>query len=135
MIEIAIPTTEILEETWSIIEPFVQRAINESHGELSMDVIKDKMRRKELLIATIFDDANLIAVCSFEIINFESGKRVLSIHTAGGEGHELWYKDIDKMANELAKVHDCSQVYIIGRKGWQITEMYLAHHNIDNNQA
>lgn len=119
MIEIAIPKLEILDAVWPEVEPYFQLAVDESNGEIDIKSIKSKVLKKELLVATIFEDGDLIAVCSFEITNFESGKRVLSIHTAGGSKQELWVKKIDEMASELAKMHNCSHVYIIGRKGWE----------------
>lgn len=119
MIKIAIPSHELIERCWGEIEPFIQRAIDESNGEIDMDAIRKKLGDKELLIATIFNDKKLVAAVSFEVTNFESGKRVLHINLAGGDDMHLWYSDVDELANQLAIKQGCSEVYIIGRKGWE----------------
>lgn len=119
MIKIAIPTVDILYRAWDEIEPFMQKAIDESNAELNLDAIKRKIDDRELLVATIFKDKDLIAAVSFEVTVFESGKRVLHINLAGGEHMDLWYADIDELATQLAKKQNCSEVYIVGRKGWE----------------
>lgn len=119
MIELAIPTTELLEGCWDEIEPFIIKAIDESNGELDIVTVREMVRRKELLIVTVFNDRKLIAVVSFEQTTFESGKRALHINLAGGDHMDLWYDDIDSLANDMAKQYDCSEIYIVGRKGWE----------------
>ena len=33
--------------------------------------------------------------------------------------HDKWFERIDEVANAIAKARDCSEVYIVGRAGWQ----------------
>ncbi|QVJ07749.1 hypothetical protein S1R3Y_000041 [Vibrio phage vB_ValP_VA-RY-3] len=116
---IRIPTPEQIISCWDEVLPFIQKAVDESNGELSADEVKRRVELKEVIIATIFDNGGLIAAISFELITFPSGKKVLNIQGAGGSDMADWFEDIDKLANELAKKHDCTDVYIIGRKGWE----------------
>lgn len=127
MIELAIPTTDMIEQYWHEIEPFIIKAIDESNGELDIPSIKEKIRCKELLISTIFKDKELIAAVSFEVTDFESGKKVLHINLASGDYMDLWYKDIDSLADQLAKMQGCSEVYIVGRKGWEKQMKHLGY--------
>lgn len=116
---IRIPTPEQILSCWDEVSPFIQKAVDESNGELTIEDIKEKVARKEIIIATVFDNAQLAAAVSFELITFPSGKRTLHIQCAGGGDMSDWFEDMDKIANELAKKHDCSDIYIIGRKGWE----------------
>lgn len=130
MINIAIPTTDMIEACWGDIEPFIIKAVDESNGELDIASIKEKIRCKELLLATIFKERKLIAAVSFEVNEFESGMRALHINLAGGDDMDLWYEDIDKLANDLAKMQNCTQIYIVGRKGWERQLKHLSYKHV-----
>lgn len=130
MIKIAIPTPEIIFECWDLIKPYLIQAIDESNGELDIDVIKKRIESKEVLLATVFDDSKLIAVCSFEMTTFESGKKVVHIQCAGGDDMDKWFEQIDNIATELAKTQDCLEVYIVGRKGWERQMKHLGYKHV-----
>lgn len=118
MIRIALPHPDDIIHHWDEIEPFVQLAVNESNGELTTGIIKGKIELRELALATVYDEDELIAVVSFDIIDFDSGLKVLNIQCAGGSQLHDWMERIDSIANDLAKQHDCTKVYVIGRAGW-----------------
>lgn len=127
MIKIAIPKPSMLLECWSAVSPYIKMAIDESHGELSMDAIIEGIEKGEILIATVFDDTKLIAVCSYQQFTFDSGKRVIQILGAGGSEVDSWFEQIDGIANELAKAYNCTEIYINGRKGWERKMKHLGY--------
>lgn len=119
-VRIAMPNYLDVIRCWHEVEPFIQRAVDESNGELSVDSIKEKVGNKEIVVLTIYDIniAKLIAVVTFDIVTFDTGIRILNIQCAGGERVDEWFNEVDVIANAVAKRHDCSKIYVIGRNGW-----------------
>lgn len=130
MIDIAIPNYDIVKDCWDEIEPFIQRAIDESNDEMNIDTVLNRIDKKELLLATVFKDGKLVAVVVYELTIFESGKRAIHIQLAGGDNMDEWFEQIEQIANDLAKVQDCSEVYIIGRKGWERQMKHLGYNHV-----
>lgn len=118
MIRVAMPCPNDLITHWGEIEPFVSAAVDESNGELTVESIKAKVESGEIAIATVFSDETLVAAISFDIIEFDSGMRVINIQCAGGTMMDKWFEQVEAIANNLAKSHNCTKIYIIGRKGW-----------------
>lgn len=118
MIMVAIPRIEVVNECWGEILPFINKAIEYSHDELTPEVVLSKINSNELMLAVVYEDEKLIACVTFEQVNFDSGKRVINIQLAGGENVDAWFEEIERIAVDLAKVQGCSHVYIIGRNGW-----------------
>lgn len=130
MIQIALPPPEIVLQHWDDVAPFLQRAVDYSNGELSVDILKQRVAERDVVVATVFDDGKLISVISFDTLNFETGMKALNIQCAGGERIDEWYEDIEKIANELAKKNGCSHVYIIGREGWMRKMKHLGYKTV-----
>lgn len=118
MIKVAMPHPNDLIVHWGEIEPFVSAAVDKSHGELTIDSVKAKVETGEIAIATVFNDDDLVAAISFDIIEFDSGLRAINIQCAGGELMSEWFEQVEAIANCLAKKHNCNKIYIIGRQGW-----------------
>lgn len=118
MIDIGIPKIHQINECWSEISPFLEKGIEYSNGELSIDSILEKINSSQIILITIFEDGKLIAVVSLEQCTFDTGKRILNIQLAGGENLDQWFEQIEQIAYGFAKQYDCSEVYIVGRKGW-----------------
>lgn len=118
MIHVALPHPDDVIRHWDEIAPFIQLAVYESNGELTLESVRLKVEAKEIAIATVYSDDQLVAAISFDIIDFESGLRVLNIQCAGGTFMDDWFEQVEAISNSLAKQHNCSKVYIIGRAGW-----------------
>lgn len=119
-VRIAMPNYLDVIRCWHEVEPFIQKAVDESNGELSVDSIKERVQSKELVVLTIYDLSigKLIAVVTLDMVTFDTGIKVLNIQCAGGERVDEWFNEVDVIANAVAKRHDCSKIYVIGRNGW-----------------
>lgn len=118
MIRVAMPCPNDLIAHWDEIEPFVSAAVDESNGELTAESVKARVEIGEIAIATVFSDDTLVAAISFDIVEFDSGLRVINIQCAGGTMMHQWFEQVEAIANNLAKHHNCTKIYIIGRQGW-----------------
>lgn len=118
MINVSYVKPEMVDIIWPQVENMVELAVAESNEECSADEIKFKLEQSIMLMATITKDGKIVAALTFDTRVFESGKKVLLITTAGGTLLAEWMDAVDKVTMELAKRQGCSELYIIGRKGW-----------------
>lgn len=109
---------EMVEMLWHIVGPMLDRAVQHSNGELDLEVIKEQLIAKEMLLLLVNREDKIIAAFALERRDFDTGKSVLVVTTAGGEGLEDWKEELDKVLNSLAKEHGCEDIYIVGRAGW-----------------
>lgn len=104
---------------WFEVKPMIQAAVDHSNGELDIDQIKERLLKKEMLLLTVSREDNIVAALTLEVRHFPSGMNILNITTAGGSELHLWMKDVDKVIDDLALQHNCEEVYIVGRPGWE----------------
>lgn len=103
---------------WHTVSHMIQMAIEHSNGEMDLGEVLDRLLKNEMILLTVSEEDNIIAALTVEKRDFPSGKSILNITTAGGADLDLWVDEIDKVTNELAKEHGCSEIYIVGRPGW-----------------
>lgn len=118
MIEIGAPTSEQIRACWDIILPLLEKGMSYSHGEIDADSVFTKLMNKELNLLVAFENQAIVAALTLEQFQFDTGKRVLNIQLAGGDSLDKWFVQMDELINGIAKQYNCSEVYIIGRKGW-----------------
>lgn len=119
MIHIQFPQPALAIQHWDELYAFLKLAVDHSNGELDEVSVKNQVEDGDLLVAAVYDDQTLVAVVAFELLLFTTGKRALNIQLAGGASLDDWFERMDEVANALAKARDCSEVYIVGRAGWQ----------------
>lgn len=119
MIHIQFPPPELAIQHWDELYHFLGKAVDQSNGELDEVSVKNQVEDGDLLAAAVYDDQKLVAVVAFELLLFTTGKRVMNIQLAGGDSLDDWFERMDEVAQALAKARDCSEVYIVGRAGWQ----------------
>jgi hypothetical protein len=125
MITITMIKNELVPMMWPLIAPLLSLAIDKSNGELTLEDLESKILYNEMAVATISRDGQVIACVTFEQREFESGKRILHVATAGGESAAEWIDEMDKLCEQLAKKYNCQEIYIIGRPGWVKTLKHL----------
>lgn len=119
MIHIQFPPPELALQHWDELYAFMKLAVDHSNGELDEVSCKYQVEEGDLLVAAVYDDEKLVAVVCFELLVFTTGKRALNIQLAGGASLDEWFERMDDIAQALARARDCSEVYIVGRAGWQ----------------
>lgn len=119
MIHFQFPTAEQCLIHWDELIKFLQPAIDESNGELTERDVMEKLVEGSIILAAVYDDQTLIAVVVYEMIHFDSGKKVINIQLAGGERLDEWFRQAVDIANYIALERDADDIYVIGRPGWQ----------------
>lgn len=119
MIRFMFPTPEQCIIHWDEIIVLLQPAIDESNGELTERDVMEKLVEGSIVLAAVYDEETLIAVVVYEMICFDSGKKVINIQLAGGERLDEWFKQAVDIANYIALERGADDIYVIGRQGWQ----------------
>lgn len=119
MIHMQFPPPELAMQHWDELYSFLKLGVDYSNGELDEVSVKNMVEDGDLLLSAVYDDNLLVAVVAFELLSFHTGKRVLNIQLAGGEKLDDWFHRMDEVSQLIAKARDCSEVYIVGRAGWQ----------------
>ena len=66
----------------------------------------------------IEDLQDIIGAVTYEVINYNTGLRVLAINYAGGVAMESQMPAVIDMFHALKRNFMCDRVRIMGRKGW-----------------
>lgn len=114
---IRIPENRI-PEIFNTVAPFIQRALNESNGELTLQhVYIDLINARKQLWVISDENYKTHAVAVTEIVQYPA-KRIARIIFLGGEGLERWSKLLSDTVIEHAREYGATCVEVIGRKGW-----------------
>ena len=127
MIHIQFPPPALAIKHWDELYAFLKLAVDRSNGELDEVSVKNQVEDGDLLVAAVYNYQTLVAVVAFELLLFTTGKRALNIQLAGGASLDDWLERIDEVSNMLAKARECSEVYIVGRAGWQRKLKHLGY--------
>lgn len=110
---------ELCRLVWHVVEPMIQAAIEKSNEELTTKAIYDKVIKGDMLLVNITEGDKILSAVTLEKRDFDSGKSVLYICTAGGVDLYKWQNLIDEVSMDIARDSGCDEIYIIGRPGWQ----------------
>ena len=110
---------EMVPVLWPVMFEKLEKAVECANGELDMEDVFSKMMNKIMLPIVISEGENIIAVIAVEVRDFDSGKRILNVTLAGGSKLDSWVALLDETLIGLARDKNCSEIYIVGRAGWQ----------------
>lgn len=110
---------EMIPLVWVTVEPMIQAAVDHSHGELSTEVILQRLLDQEMLLLTVCEGSKIMASVTVEKREFQTGKNILNVTTAGGSDLHIWMKFLDEVLDNLARDYGCEEVVIVGRAGWE----------------
>lgn len=116
---IIIAKPEMLDSLWPSVEKLLSRCVESSSGEHDLGDMKHRIEgEKCLLLGIINSRSQLHGVVTIERIDYPSGKSVIGITSAAGDGVESWIDPLWEAIEGIAKDQSCTEVRIIGRPGW-----------------
>jgi len=114
----AVPQT-LIEVIWDRVEELLQRVVNVSHGELTLELIKKNLIKGDYLLITIAKGKDIIAVNILEIRTFQSGIKALYIPITGGDDLDEWMPRFLELAEGIARDYRCTEMRGLAvRAGW-----------------
>ena len=109
---------ELVHIVWPLVEEYLQRAVDHSNGEMSIEDVYMRMVKGSMLLVTISVKSDIVAAIAIEQRDFPSGKRVMNLTLLGGSDLVDWMDQFSEIADKLAKDYKCEEIYIVGRQGW-----------------
>lgn len=103
---------------WPAVVDHIKSATDHSNGELTPQVMFDRLTAEEAVLITVSEEHNILASLVIEKRDFETGKSILNVTLAGGTRIEDWLEDFDKVLDDLAIDYECDDIYLVGRRGW-----------------
>jgi hypothetical protein len=108
-----------LHTVWDQAGPLLQKAVDESHGDVSMNSLREQLIAGNQKLMCVFDEGlQVIACITIQVATMESGKRVLLVPMVGGERMSDWLPGVMDQLKEMKKVFICDEIRGIGRYGW-----------------
>jgi len=109
----------LIDYVWKDVEVILQRVVDCSHGELTIEHIKRKCKSGDMLLVAILKGDVIVAVNTADVVEFDSGLRVMYIPITGGDFIDEWLFDSLEVAKALARDYNCTELRGLSvRKGW-----------------
>lgn len=114
----AVPLT-MIDLIWDRVEPILALPVAKAHWELTLEAIKDKLKRGEALLMTVSRGSHIIAAATIEVRTFDTGNKALYIPLVGGTEMDSWMHRFLDICKAIAKDFGCEELRGIAvRKGW-----------------
>lgn len=109
----------LLDVLWDKIYPLLQKPVDVSSGEVTMESIKARIRSGDVLLILVSREELLVAVVTVEIRTFESGLRTLQLPLIGGSEMNEWFDKMLDTVKAIARDKGCQEIRGMSvRKGW-----------------
>ncbi len=103
---------------WDKCIPHLERAIDRSPNDISLESIKNKIISGTTWLFIISEGSEVIGVNVCEIHTYETGYKVLYIPITAGSRLDEWMEDSLKIANRIALDFGCKELRGMVRPGW-----------------
>jgi hypothetical protein len=104
---------------WKEITPFLEGVVEVSHGDLTINCIRNKLLRGDSQLLVVTDGTKILCATTVNVETYGSGKRVLLAPVIGGEGIEIWGDLLIETVRDIAKKRLCDEIRGLGREGWK----------------
>lgn len=107
-----------LPSIWPLVEGFLKKACDQSHGRWGIEDVRKSVFGREFLLYIAFKPGpEVIGV--WTVVKQENPNcRTLMIHFLGGEDFHIWGPRGDRIMQELARLWGCKGIEFVGRDGW-----------------
>jgi hypothetical protein len=102
---------------WPCVSGFIEKALDETDGEFSLDDIYLSLVEQKRALWVVIDDAECIAAVTTRIEEYPSGLNIAVIDFAGGRNFKAWSMFTDYIS-PFYKEMGCDKLEIAGRLGW-----------------
>lgn len=108
-----------IDTLWPQIAPVMQLPVDRSHGEVTMDSTKDRIKQGIARLFIVIENNKIIAVNTLEVRFFDSGIKSLYIPMVGGTKMEMWGEEFYNIAKKIGKEIGARELRGIAvRDGW-----------------
>ncbi len=113
---------------WPQVEHFIQKVVNVSSGELSMESAYESMTQGKCVTIAIIKGNEIVGINTVEIFTFNSGLKALYVPIIGGKEIDKWGIEFFNLCKDYAKQVGCTELRgLAARAGWM---RKLASHDL-----
>tara|TARA_S200002703_G_scaffold154735_1_gene158029 strand:- start:99 stop:515 length:417 start_codon:yes stop_codon:yes gene_type:complete len=116
--EIRQVNSDCVDVFWNNVKNWIKRATDQSNGRHNLETTYEFLKKGNMDMFLIFDNNKLKAVYVTQKTIYPA-KKVLSILFCGGSAVIKNVKKIERYFLNYAKKLNCSDLEIIGRRGWE----------------
>jgi hypothetical protein len=116
---------------WGELLPHIERVIKVSNEEFTAESIKYRAVSGNGMMIAIYEDEQIIAVTTAEVVTYDSGLKSLLIPIFAGNDMFQWGKEFLELVKSIAKHFECNELRGFAvRDGWmKILKDYGWHEN------
>jgi len=104
---------------WDQVEALILDVVEKAPDDISVSHTKKQLEAGEVLLVTISDGAELVAINVLNVSTLDTGLKVLYIPITSGTRMDEWLDDFMVVAHQMAKDYECTQIRGLSvRKGW-----------------
>lgn len=108
----------MIDVIWEKIKPHMVKAIDQAHGDLSMDNLMDRLRSGQEIAIAVCDGPEIVTTCIVTVTVLDSGRKVLYVPSLGGDRMSEWLEDGLSVLRSMAQQYGCDGIRACGRPGW-----------------
>lgn len=103
---------------WDKIEPHLDLAVKESHGDLDKVKLFERACTGQESILLVCEGKEILATCIVTISILDTGRKVLYVPSLGGNRMDEWLDQGLEFLRRMAADYGCEGIRACGRPGW-----------------
>lgn len=108
---------ELIDAIWLKIEPILQKAIVYDYGNLTLDIVKQKLQAGDMQLWVV-NQNGLVGAYTTELVD-DYGQKICRGLLLSGEKLNEWVDALNDKLEWFAKQNKCVAIEFVGRKGWK----------------
>ena len=109
--------SENIDGWWSLVEEYLNAALEYGLGEYSIEDIKKSCKSKNMQLWVKFNKEGVRGAFITKVSVYPQ-KNILCVLLLGGNEFMKWRDEADALLNAFGKEKNCEYVELFGRKGW-----------------
>ena len=109
-------STEDFKENFSLIYPYIEKALEYQEGYTLNDVVEEVLEGKAFVLL-IHDEDSIAGVCVVKQELYPK-KKYLLVQLLAGDGMMEWVEQLRSQLREMAKILKYDGLLLCGRPGW-----------------
>jgi len=109
--------SENIDGWWSLVEEYLNAALEYGLGEYSTGDIKESCKLRDMQLWVKFDKEGVQGAFVTKISQYPQ-MNILCVLLLGGNEFIKWRDEADALLNAFGKENNCKYVELFGRKGW-----------------
>lgn len=108
---------ELLPYYWEVVQPLLQKAVDETSGELTTDDVYLRLQNRLMQLLVVVDHEKIIAAGVTEVVDYPQFRK-LRVVLLGGKEAKNWRSAFMDMLDVGGRAVGAKEIEWCGRRGW-----------------